>query len=191
MFGRIYKIINLINDKSYVGQTVKPVNDRISQHLNCVKNGQNHPLYDSIRKYGWKNFKVETIDVADTVEELNIKEKYWITYFNAIHPNGFNMTDGGFGYKRLPFTKKHRKNLSLALTGRIIPEETRKKMGWHRRGIKVSDETRLKMRLAHKGKPNGRKGTHHTEETKRKISLTEKITKRKLMSSSEEDCVRV
>ena len=62
--------------------------------------------------------------------------------------------------KQLNKSEKHRKNLSEGLKGEKNPMY--KKI--------VSDETRLKMSLAHKGK----KRQPHSEETKNKIRLTEK-----------------
>ncbi|MBR0262166.1 MAG: GIY-YIG nuclease family protein [Selenomonadaceae bacterium] len=34
-FGVVYLIINLINGKKYVGQTVQPLRKRFNKHANC------------------------------------------------------------------------------------------------------------------------------------------------------------
>ena len=50
----------------------------------------------AIRKYGPDNFIIEEIDTAQTKEELNEKEIYWIDFYNSNSPDiGYNMTHGG------------------------------------------------------------------------------------------------
>lgn len=44
----------------------------------------------------------------------------------------------------------------------------------HRKGKKLSEETRRKLSEANKGKPSPNKGKHHTEETRIKISESKK-----------------
>ena len=90
--GVIYLITCLINGKKYVGQTTQPLKKRIAQHK-CSD------LYidRAIRKYGWKNFKVEVIEECYTVEQLNAREIFWIAALNTKVPNGYNQTDGGEG----------------------------------------------------------------------------------------------
>lgn len=46
-------------------------------------------------KYGVEHFKWEIIDTAKTKEELDSKEKYWISYYNCVTPNGYNVELGG------------------------------------------------------------------------------------------------
>jgi len=46
--------------------------------------------------YGLENFTCELIDTADSSDELNLKECYWIEKFDSRNPNiGYNMTPGG------------------------------------------------------------------------------------------------
>lgn len=46
----------------------------------------------AIRKYGKENFIIELIDTAETQDELNRKERYWIRFYDSIH-HGYNETD--------------------------------------------------------------------------------------------------
>jgi len=94
----IYKVTNLQNGKIYVGQTIKALEIRKKEHLKNYKTEKklSSPyFYYSINKYGEDNFKWDIIDMADSQEELNNKEKYWIREFNSLVPNGYNMTEGG------------------------------------------------------------------------------------------------
>lgn len=100
----IYKITNEKNNKCYIGQTIRPIEQRFNRHMNDALNDilDTH-FARAIRKYGRDSFYIEEIDTAETQEELNQKEQYWIRFFNSIE-DGYNETDaiskcGGNTYK--------------------------------------------------------------------------------------------
>ena len=89
----IYKITNIQNNKVYIGQTIRPIQDRFNRHINdAINNIIDTHFAKAIRKYGKENFIIEEIDTATTQEELTEKEKYWIQYYNAVN-EGYNETD--------------------------------------------------------------------------------------------------
>ena len=102
--GKIYKITNIQNQKVYIGQTIRPIEDRFRRHLNdAINNILDTHFARAIRKYGVDNFFIEEIDSATTQEELNQKEQQWIQYYNSVI-EGYNETDaiykcGGNTYK--------------------------------------------------------------------------------------------
>ena len=93
--GYIYKITNNINNKVYIGQTVKSLQKRFTQH----KNNSNKEyfsqivLYKAFNKYGIENFTFEGIEEVPN-EQLDEREKYWIEYYNS-YLEGYNSTLGG------------------------------------------------------------------------------------------------
>ena len=92
----IYKIINKINNKIYIGKTTQSIEDRFNQHKNKSKKLNTH-LYNAMRSYGISNFQIEIIEKCDSLQ-LDEKEKYWIKYYNIMIPKiGYNMTLGGEG----------------------------------------------------------------------------------------------
>lgn len=95
MRGFIYKITNIINNKSYIGQTIQNVKERFYQHCatKCSKEVLNMAIHKAIMKYGKDNFIIEVIEETDK-ENLNDREIYWIKYFNTYY-NGYNSTKGG------------------------------------------------------------------------------------------------
>ena len=87
----IYKITNNINGKIYIGQS-NNIQRRFSEHQ-TKGSASRIPVDIAIQKYGKENFSFEILEECP-VEELNIKETKWITYFNSIE-NGYNCSPGG------------------------------------------------------------------------------------------------
>lgn len=96
--GYIYKIVNDINDKVYVGKTLLPtIEERFQAHIKDSRRRkmENRPLYNAMNKYGSDKFHIELIGEYQE-EELNKMEVYWIGYYHG-YTNGYNATKGGDG----------------------------------------------------------------------------------------------
>jgi rubrerythrin len=103
----VYKITNLINNKVYIGQTVRTFNlryrgrgvgaERVLNMLSADSSKHiNEHLYNSMMKYGVENFKVEIICKCKDTDELNEKEKYYIELYDSTNWNkGYNVQVGG------------------------------------------------------------------------------------------------
>ena len=180
MYGYIYKTTNTVNNKIYVGQ-------HKASTFNDQYKGSGIYLKRAIKKYGVGNFNVEFLDFANSREELNKKEIYWIDKFNSRNQDiGYNVSPGGESWPIM--TDEIKQKLSIAHKGMVISEETRKKISKANTGHKHSEETRRKISQSNLGKVKGRvstfKGHHHTEETKELLSKLHKGKSR--MPHSEE-----
>jgi hypothetical protein len=94
----IYKIINTINNKIYIGQTIVKFQDRINGHLADSKRNRKNKTKISLAivKYGFENFEFEIIDKASTQDELNKIERKYIKLFNSNNDEfGYNLLSGG------------------------------------------------------------------------------------------------
>lgn len=88
----IYKATNIENGKCYIEQTTKTLEHRKREHLDSAKN----PIFRfhrAIKMYGADKFIWEVIDTANTVDELNEKEWYWIEHYDSYN-NSYNDTKG-------------------------------------------------------------------------------------------------
>lgn len=179
-YGIIYKATNLVNGKIYIGQTVEDLPERVRKHLYEAhsKRDSNVVFHRAIRKYGDDNFLWDIIDYADSKQELDVKEEYWINKYNShIHikkSNGYNMTFGGEGSEGYKHTEEAIQKMSniqkerfknkenCPMYGKNHTEESKQKISearkklytgenhpWH--GRKHSDESKQKMRESSKG----------------------------------------
>lgn len=102
--GIIYRHTNKVNGKAYIGQTIKSMEERFKCHIKSAENGDSYEFQRAIRKYGVESFYSEIleadIELLSIIQErdniLNIKEKYWIAFYDTFK-NGYNMTLGGGG----------------------------------------------------------------------------------------------
>lgn len=110
MFGIIYVITNNINNKVYVGQTWRPLNERFSQHK---RDGKCLKLHRAFNKYGKEKFDISLCTIAHSQEILDYWECFFIEKYDSIK-NGYNIREGGSKGKLSPISKK---KISKALRG--------------------------------------------------------------------------
>ena len=162
----IYKITNNINNKSYIGQTTKDLEERKESHYYAIYKDKNFAIHKAILKYGWENFKWEILEKCDSKEELDEMEFHFIKQYDTfISKNGYNMTWGGEGSPGKIFTEDYRKKLRIAQTGKKLSQETKEKLRKIMKGRVFTKEWKKKIGESNKGKIHP-----HTEETKKKIS---------------------
>lgn len=93
----IYKIINNINDKVYIGKTAFSIQKRFQEHCQDAfrERCEKRPLYAAMRKYGIEHFSIEQIEECSDDMAAD-KEAYWIGIYKA-YSTGYNATLGGDG----------------------------------------------------------------------------------------------
>jgi len=110
----IYLIINLQNNKFYVGSAVN-LRKRKNKHLQQLRNNKhdNQYLQNSFNKYGESNFVFVSIEDVSNRNNLTIREQYWIDTLDATNKEiAYNIcptANSMFGYKHgSKSTEKHR-----------------------------------------------------------------------------------
>ena len=162
----IYKATNKINQKSYIGKTTKPFDVRKKRHISNIKTKtkKHYAFYNALRKYGVDNFEWAVIDTATTEDELNLKEKYWISFYNSKAPNGYNLSDGGEGQSGFKHSEETKKKISENQKGRTSPNK----------GKKFSEEHKRKLSEAKKGKSTKAIFTDEVKEILRQQKIGDK-----------------
>ena len=95
--SKIYKIVNDINNKVYIGKTEYTIEKRFNEHCRDAykREEEKRPLYNAMRKYGINHFQISEIEECDS-DQAAEREKYWIEFYGSYH-NGYNATLGGDG----------------------------------------------------------------------------------------------
>jgi len=132
----IYKITNLLTNKSYVGK-------HITTNINDKYMGSGQILKQSFKKHGISNFTKEIIEECENEELMNQREIFWISELNTFSPNGYNINTGGKGGDNFTHNpNKEQIRLRMIEYKRNNPqlcsEETRKKMSEYRKGKPIS-----------------------------------------------------
>ncbi len=135
----VYQIKNMFDDKVYIGSSVN-ISQRISVHKSVLRRGshQNQYLQRAWTKHGESAFCFTIVEVVDLATMLIEREQFHINRF----PDNYNLCSFAgrtTGYKHSPQTK-----LKIGAASKLRKRE------------KMSDEAKVKMSLAKKGKP-GRK----------------------------------
>lgn len=173
VYGIVYLVINKIDGKIYVGQTVDPLIKRWRRHLSTARNGRGYHLHSSIRKYGEDAFDCVVLHQAFSKEELNKMEEAAIISFDACNQTvGYNLTFGGEGGRPSEETRK-KLIANNPLTGVGHTEATKLKMRLAPRPS-VSAATRAAQSVRRRGEGNPRFGKPMSAETKAKIAAGNK-----------------
>jgi len=170
----IYKILNPINGKVYIGQTCTTLEKRIKEHKWAAKKKSPYAIHNAIRKYGMESFEVEILCHCLSKEQTDLEEIKAISVFNSKSRHGYNMTCGGegvLGYKPTPECLKKR---SIKLKGIRITPENRAKVAAANSRRTITDQQRMKISVANKGRIPSNKGKKISEETRAKIAVTSK-----------------
>jgi len=179
----IYKIVNKINNKTYIGSSID-IDNRFYVHKNKLKKNihPNNILQNSVNKYGIENFIFEVIEECD-VELLTEREQYWIN-FNI---NGYNIRKIAESNRGISLSEETKKKISESNKGKVISEHVRKLLSKAHKGRPKSKESVEKMKKSltnrklseeHKkniSKNHANKNKSLPEKTKKKISENHKL----------------
>jgi len=97
--GKVYVVRNTVNNKVYVGSTVRTLAQRMAQHRKCFHR-VDIPFYFAMREIGVDKFYIELLaDVpSQRKEQLHAEEGRQIRALNTLVPNGYNVVLAGRTY---------------------------------------------------------------------------------------------
>ena len=129
----IYKITNP-KDKIYIGQTID-FERRIYQYkmLNCKEQPK---LYNSLKKYGFENHKIELIYQCD-IDSLTFFERYYQEIYKTIEDNNLNCFLVTTKDKTGKHTDETKSKISNALKGRKKSAAHMSKLPQNQKGYKA------------------------------------------------------
>jgi len=162
-------------DFRYVGKTHMTIKRRIAVHLRNIITKPD--LYRSrwLRSIGGKP-RVTVLTVTD-LDHWEADERYWIARLGFLGYRLTNLTDGGEGVPGRIASDEQREKLRLSAKLQMSNPENRRKISQacqgnqHFLGRSHSEEAKAKIRAARSFQTPPTLGFHHTEETKKKMSL--------------------
>jgi group I intron endonuclease len=215
----IYKTTNLANGKIYIG--VHCTDDLNDGYIGCGIKRQSDvkldtPFHNAVKKHGYDNFKRETMYEFGSAELAFWYESFLVDEDFIKREDTYNISLGGLGGNKgsivnakisktltgRKLTEECKKNMSIALKGRVSPMKGKKQsekfmqMAKERCGEKHpmfgrthSEETKKMWSEKRKGKEpwnkgkkmskdfcdnmsRMQKGKKHSEETKQKMSIS-------------------
>lgn len=132
----VYKTVNKINGKAYIGKDVRNNPKYLGSGLDLQK---------AIKRYGKNNFEKVILEECFNKEELWKREEYWLNKFNVkYNPNFYNRTNKAFGawegrkylppsketklkmsmaHKDIPLSEEHKQSISEAMKGHSKTKE--------------------------------------------------------------------
>lgn len=172
----IYKIINRVNNKYYVGSSINITEGkgRLARHKTDLKYNRhdNEHLQRAWNSYGCDNFEFVIVEKLDNItkKELLLVEQKYLDIAKTELDKCYNMSFDAFGtrYVRSEVVEKRRNSQKR----RVFSEESKKRMSEARKGWVYSPETLEKMKIAKRGKNHPLFGKTHSEKTKTKMSLS-------------------
>jgi group I intron endonuclease len=191
----LYRIVNMLTNKVYIGQTVDN-KKRWAQHKAYAKKPEKTGQYihRAMAKYGVENFIFEIIATCLTQENANeIESQLIVQYDSRNKEHGYNLMVGGAhgGHSEETKQKLHEATINQIATqghpslGKKRTEEARANMSAAQRaldpGVIYTEEVRQRMSEAHLG-------IKDSEETKQRKAESAKQAWQQRVDYSEIKC---
>ncbi len=161
-YGVVYCIEHKLSGKKYVGQTVQTLKARLRSH---IKDGCCEMLHRAISKHGADAFSMFVLSEANSKDELDKFEDFYIKLFKTTDRNlGYNLRGGGsFGKHSESSKQKMSEKVRFAYANTDLVQKRIDQMT----GRTPTEEQKLKLSLAIRGKK-------HKKETIEKLSAIRK-----------------
>lgn len=166
----IYKIINVVNNKFYVGST-KHAKARFRQHRKLLRENRHHckHLQSAWNKYGEDKFSFVVVETVPDNESLSAAEDVWLVA-NVGTPNCYNS-----GYSSNAPWRNAPAHLTPSF-GKPVPQDRKEKISQGLKAFYAEDYFN-----------HPRVGKTHSEETKAKISASKRANPQRPWLGKERD----
>lgn len=129
--GIIYKATSCTTGLSYIGQTIKSLEERAKAHWQSKKNKSK--FHDALLELGKDDFVWEVLEEVEEIE-LSEREKYWIAFYDSYY-NGYNSDAGGCYSPEI----RHNRNYSIE-TRKVMSAKAKNRVPWNK-GLEVGPLT--------------------------------------------------
>ncbi|MDO9333711.1 MAG: NUMOD3 domain-containing DNA-binding protein [Dehalococcoidales bacterium] len=142
--GKIYKVVNIVNDVLYIGSTTQPLSVRMASHRSDAKRrSHSGALYPAMNKIGIEHFRIFLIEKFPCLNRMELEAREY-EIMNGMKSDGvqlYNLFINGH-------SEESKQKVRDANLGRVHTEETRAKIGIASLGRVHTEESRAKMSKA-------------------------------------------
>ena len=148
-FGRIYCVKYKDDEKYfYIGSTQKEINERLSAHKSASINGKTL-FYNFMKEKGRENFIIDCIEDNIHVDQLIIRENYWINHLKPTLNKNTNLCITEKERDRLKYIKNREKRLEQ-VKQRLIKKRdeinAQKRKHYHENKERISESDKQKRK---------------------------------------------
>jgi len=122
--GKIYKIVNDVDDEIYMGSTCNTLAKRWGEHKSHMNQKPDRKIYQKMVELGSEHFRIILVEnyACNSKIELIAREEYWRKELNAT----LNMICCGTGLTRKEYTKQRSKQYPHIAKKRIYERKYKK-----------------------------------------------------------------
>ena len=186
--GKIYQIVNTLNDKIYIGSTCNELRIRFKQHrARANQEKSQHMEFYSVLKNNKDSFKIILIEYYPCNSKLELEKREYeimqIKIQELTREKIYNISLSKQGQGHSSFGRKHTEETKQKLSelnkgenhpqfGKPLSDETKLKLSQARKGVPKSEQHKQKMSERMQGENHPQFGKPVSDETKLKITLS-------------------
>ena len=172
----VYQILNVVNGRRYIGST-RTFYHRKDQHLYDLRHNRHASklMQDDYNEFGERRFLFHILETQINIDNLFPREQIWI---DKLHPT-YNTSPKAQGWDYIREDSKEKISLSVKKLWKNPEYHAShcKPRNWkngipNRTGVKLSDETKEKIRQANLGDKNPNYGKPRSQSFVDKVAKT-------------------
>jgi group I intron endonuclease len=149
--GKIYQIVNDVNDQVYIGSTCMPLSKRLYSHKKDCENGcSQRQLFVMAREHGWSHFRIRLLESypCDDNDQLRMREQHHIDELKSRSPElCLNMVNS---YTSEAVRREQRRQERLRYVARIGQDEYKRRYTKHNQRPEVVAYKRKQAQSEHR-----------------------------------------
>jgi group I intron endonuclease len=149
--GKIYQIVNDVNDQVYIGSTCMPLSKRLYSHKkDCVNGCSQRQLFVMAREHGWSHFRIRLLESypCDDNDQLRMREQHHIDELKSRSPElCLNMVNS---YTSEAVRREQRRQERLRYVARIGQDEYKRRYTKHNQRPEVVAYKRKQAQSEHR-----------------------------------------
>lgn len=158
----VYKALNLITNKVYIGISSRNLEKRIYYHYefaNSKRVTKTHHFALALKKYTKESWHWNIIDTCPSSATAYSLERKYISDYNS-YSNGYNSTLGGEGSHGRKLSEITKNKIGTAHKGKKLTKEHKDKCSKALKGRKLTEQDKHKKAIAAKNRPCKAKSGH-------------------------------